>query len=359
MVRLGVPPPGRPELVAAVLSCMSYAACSALLSLANKAIFSAQKLNYPWSLLGVQSVVCALALGAYYAAALRRFPLRIALLRELLLPCSVFTFYIFTNARALRHISLPILSVIKSLAPMGIAAAERALFGEVIAMGTYGAMGIMLVANAVTVRNDIEFNAAGYVWALGNTVTNILYIVSLRYCVSAEHKNGEKALHLNVLLSLMIPPLALASGELPAFFHDFARTTRTFQLVFVLSCVLAAGIGASVFWVISATSGSTLSFVGAANKVVVIILGAVLFEVHISPAGWGGIALGVLGSIAFTASKTQLLLWGDRTPEGGSAGRGAGEKEDEQTLFIPDKEGSDISDVEESDTSPRPSRGRT
>jgi GDP-mannose transporter len=293
----------RSTSVQAVLACLSYASCSTMLNLANKAIFSDRKLNYPWSLLGIQSFVCALMLGAYYAITMRRFPLKTALLRELLLPCSVFALFIFTSARALRYISLPVLSVIKSFAPMGIAATERVLFGERIHAGTYVAMLIILVANLVTVLNDIEYSPVGYMWAALNTIANIIYVVSLRFCVSKNYKNGEKALHLNILLTAIFPPIAIAMGELPGFIVDFSLTSARFRLLFFFSCILAAGIGASVFWVLQSTSGSTLSFIGAANKVSVIILGAILFEVHISGAGWLGIFLGVLGSVAFTVSK--------------------------------------------------------
>jgi GDP-mannose transporter len=291
--------------VQAVLACLSYASCSTLLNLANKAIFSERRLNYPWSLLGIQSVACALMLGAYYAATTRRFPLKAALLRELLAPAGIFAVFIFTSARALRYISLPVLSVIKSFAPMGIAATELVLFSERIHTGTYVSMVIILAANLVTVLNDLEYSSVGYMWATLNTLANIIYVVSLRYCVSKKYKNGEKALHLNVLLSIIFPPVALAAGELPGFLVDFALTTVRFRFLFAFSCVLAAGIGASVFWVLQSASGSTLSFIGAANKVSVIILGAILFEVHINAAGWLGIFLGVVGSIAFTVSKIQ------------------------------------------------------
>jgi drug/metabolite transporter (DMT)-like permease len=225
------------------------------------------------------------------------------LLRELLVPCSVFAIFIYTSARALRYISLPILSVIKSLAPMGIAATERILFNDSIHASTYLAMAIILVANLVTVLNDIEFSPVGYMWAGFNTIANILYVVSLRFCVSKNYKNGDKALHLNILLTAIVAPIAIAMGELPGFLLDFSLTSARFRLLFFFSCVLAAGIGASVFWVLQSTSGSTLSFIGAANKVSIILLGAILFEVHISAAGWLGIFVSVLGSIAFTISK--------------------------------------------------------
>lgn len=289
----------------AVLACVSYASCSTALTLANKAIFSEADLNYPWTLLAIQSVVSAVALAAYYGARDRRWPVSRALLAELARPCAVFTAYIFTNARALRYISLPLLSVVKSLAPMGIAVAERALYGERLSAGTLLAMALILLSNAVTVASDVEFNAWGYIWAAANALFNVLYVVALRYYVTNKHSAGEKTLHNNVLISAIIVPTALAAGEGPGFLREFADTSARFRALFALSCALAVAIGASVFWVLRATSGSTLSFVGGANKVAVVILGALLFEARISAAGWVGVALGVAASIAFSVSKAR------------------------------------------------------
>lgn len=58
-----------------------------------------------------------------------------------------------------------------------------------------------------------------------------------------------------------------------------------------------------MFWVIRATSGSTLAFIGATNKVFVVTLGATLFDAKISLAGWVGVGLGTLAGFCFAASK--------------------------------------------------------
>lgn len=291
----------RPE---AVLACLSYAGCSTLLTLANKAIFSEARLNYPWMLLGVQSIVVTLMLLVYYGAFVGAHPLiQRELLRELLLPCLFFTMFIFTNACALRHISLPVLTVVKSLAPMGVALAERAVFRERVSLGTYGAMALIISGNAVTVVHDIEFNATGYMWAGLNVIMNVAYVVSLRYCLSDKFSSGMKTLHSNVLACSFIFPMAIAAGEYPGFFVEFGQTSLRFRSLYLLSCVLAAGIGASVFWVIQTASGSTLSFVGAANKVFVVILGAILFDAKISPAGWVGVGMGTLAGLCFAIAK--------------------------------------------------------
>lgn len=289
----------------AVLACCSYAGCSTLLTLANKAIFTESKLNYPWMLLGVQSVVVTLLLLIYYAADSSRPVLKRDLLRQMLLPCAFFTLFIFTNARALRYISLPILTVVKSLAPMGVALVERIVFKEQVSIGTYGAMALILSGNIVTVFHDIEFHAVGYMWACLNVAMNVAYVVSLRYCLSNKFSSGEKTLHSNILACTFIFPMAFLSGEFPGFFIEFAQTSLRFRVLFLLSCILAAGIGASVFWVIRTSSGSTLSFVGAANKVFVVILGAVLFNAKISQAGWVGVGMGTLAGFCFVLAKTR------------------------------------------------------
>lgn len=316
-----LPPP-----VVAVFACFSYAFCSTALTLANKAIFSEKALNYPWTLLAIQSLFSAFFLGLFYFVRDRRWPVKAPLLVELCRPCAVFAIYIFTNARALRYISLPLLSVLKSLAPMGIALVERILYNERLSAGTYGAMCLIILSNIVTMKNDVEFHFWGYVWATLNAVFNVLYVVFLRFYVTNKHSTGEKTLHNNILLSMIIVPTAFYAGEIPGFVQEFALTSVRFRVLFLLSCFLAVGIGASVFWVLAATSGSTLSFVGGANKVVVIVLGAILFEVHISPAGWTGVALGVAASVSFTlskalssraAAKPDILLGSDNEKENG------------------------------------------
>lgn len=290
----------------AVLACASYSGCSVLLTLANKAIFSENRLNFPWMLLGVQSIVVALLLLIFYSTDKSRSVLKRDLLREMFLPCIFFTSFIFTNARALRYISLPILTVIKSLAPMGVALVERVLFKERVSKGAYMAMALILCGNAVTVIHDMEFHLVGYSWAALNIVMNVSYVISLRYCLSDRFSSGEKTLHSNVIACGLIFPLAWINGEIPDFFIEFGKTSLRFRSLFLLSCLLAAGIGASVFWVIATSSGSTLSFVGATNKILVVVLGAIFFGAKLSGPGWIGVGVGTFAGFLFAFEKAKV-----------------------------------------------------
>lgn len=101
-------------------------------------------------------------------------------------------------------------------------------------------------------------------------------------------------------------PLAFASGELTSFVDAFATTSFSLRAVFLLSCLLCAGIGASIFWVVQTTSGSTLSFVGSCNKFVVVILGGMLFQANITPVGWLSVFFGILAGVVFAVAKANV-----------------------------------------------------
>ena len=292
----------------ALLACASYAFCSISLTLANKAIFSSRQLNYPWCVLLVQSLVVAMLLCVYFTsglagARLATNPIRKRLLKQLTIPTSFFILFIFSNARALRSVSLPVLTVVKSLAPLAVQLAERAVFRDAVSSGTYVAMFLIVLGNFVAASGDMAFHGSGYMWALFNILANVAYVVSLRYCLDDTYTPALKTLHSNILAILFITPVAIV-WEFEEFQIEFALTDIRFRILFLFSCLLAAGIGASVFWVLKATTGSTLSFVGATNKVIVVILGAVLFDSKVTARGWVGVALGVSAGGCFAVSKS-------------------------------------------------------
>lgn len=193
--------------------------------------------------------------------------------------------------------------MIKSLSPVGIAGVES-MQGIYVSRGTYFAMVLIVFANVVSVYYDVEYQPLGYLWSFANVCFNVVYVTMLRR-LECDASNIEKTLHNNFLLVMLTLPFGISSGDVLKFAAAFAATSTNFKAMYFISCALAAAIGATVFWVIQATSGSTLSFVGTSNKILVVALGAILFEVKISPHGWFGIILGVTASICFTVSKAQ------------------------------------------------------
>lgn len=285
------------------LACLAYIVTSTSLTLANKYIFSS-KLDYPWALLTFQSLTSAFLLSVVQLCR-RSSPLSLSLTRQIFFPCLLFTLYIFTNARALRSISLPILSVIKSLGPIAIALSERFLFGNRISALTVAAMVLIVVSNGVTALNDMDYNGVGYAWSFSNVIVNTCYVVSLRACLSNKFTAIQKTIHANLFAASMMLPLAMANKQLIPFLNELPKSSVFFRQIYMLSCVLAGCIGISIFWLIEVTSGSTLSFAGACNKFTVIVLGGILFETNISVICWISVMGGVVASILFGVSKLQ------------------------------------------------------
>lgn len=201
--------------------------------------------------------------------------------------------------------SLPVLSVLKSLAPMGIALAESAVFSEHISKPVALSMLLIVTSNVVTVVSIPESPLIGYIWAVSNVIVNILHVLSLRICLSADFSAIEKTLHSNLLAASFMLPFAVAGQEVIPFVYHLMEASLTFQIVFGMSCFLAAAIGASIFWLVQETSGSTLSFAGACNKIPVVILAGILFHTHITPQGWTGVFFGITAGVIFAVAKAR------------------------------------------------------
>mmetsp|Transcript_26918 Transcript_26918/g.65438 ORF Transcript_26918/g.65438 Transcript_26918/m.65438 type:complete len:270 (+) Transcript_26918:1-810(+) len=216
-----------------------------------------------------------------------------------------FVAFIFSNAEALRHMSLPVLTVFKSLAPMGVTIFERLFFKDTVAKEVYFSMALILLSTLITFASDLEFSVLGYTWAIVNVLANIGYLGSLRFFVSDSFTTVDKTIHSNLLALLPILPIAVLVGEVPEALYALRQTPIPFRLAFLLSGALTMALSASSFWCLSMTDGSTYSFVGGLNKIPIVLLGYWLFGARISSVGWVGIAMGVLAGIIFVKYKSR------------------------------------------------------
>mmetsp|Transcript_3893 Transcript_3893/g.6801 ORF Transcript_3893/g.6801 Transcript_3893/m.6801 type:complete len:475 (-) Transcript_3893:3916-5340(-) len=344
----------------AIWACICYSITNTLMTLLNKALFSRAEFNYPWFTLGAQNCVAALTL------ILLRFPivatprarklfskspltnssnhsqslstnipvsvseqqsdsdiesrllytnpntlkqfagrplLSTELIRQLIIPICAFVFFIFSNAMSLRYLSLPIVTVFKSLAPVAVTLLERSFFGDRFGTDMYVSMALVILSTVVTFAYDLEFSWVGYIWAIVNVVANVAYLFSLRFFVSERYGAFEKAFHSNVLSLLPIIPLSILSGELPAALTALKSSSLVFLLGFTLSGTVALFLVSSSFWVLSLANGATLSLLGSLNKIPIVLLGYFLFGAKMSFQGWIGVVLGLVAGAFFVQRK--------------------------------------------------------
>mmetsp|Transcript_9096 Transcript_9096/g.39994 ORF Transcript_9096/g.39994 Transcript_9096/m.39994 type:complete len:382 (-) Transcript_9096:271-1416(-) len=288
-----------------VIALVCYALCSITLNVANKAVFSAATFHYPWMTISIQSLMSVVILAG--AALISRpfgydVPLRASpqLVLELLRPSIFFTMFLVSNAYALHYMSLPMLTIFKSFAPLGITVCEAIFKHEGISRSMLFALLLMVMSNAVTITSDVEATLAGYISATCSVITNIAQLFSLRFGISQEWGVTEKAVWGNLLGALLTFPMAIYFGEVDTFKSSFVELSTPFKMLFFGSGVMGCLISFCMYWATSVTRGSYVSFVGASTKIPLVLLGYLIFDTQISVAGWVGISMGLAAGMVFT-----------------------------------------------------------
>lgn len=292
-----------------VLACCSYAASSTAVTILNKLVFSAAKFHYPWFTLAFQNIISVLLiLIAGFFRITNAGALNLELSRAIALPCVCFVAFIFTNAQALRYLSLPVLTVWKSLGPLAITVVEAVAFRVRFSRAVYLASALVAISAAVTAKFDIEYSPLGYTWAAANLAANVAYLVSLRVCLKNSRASSlDKTFHSNLLSLILIVPLSWASGETVSVLDALSRRSLGFKLCYVASGAVTTAVCASAFWTIQVTSGSTMSFIGGMNKIPIVIISLLVFDDNVSLMGWVGVALGIVAGIVFVRAKANAL----------------------------------------------------
>lgn len=292
---------------AGILACIWWAAQSVMLVLSNKAIFSQPLFDYPWLILTIQCTVVVFSCSL--VALFRRDPppLRILTMIDLLVPSGLFLLYSYSNARALRFISLPAFTVVKSLAPLGVTTVERLAFGNSIPAGVYLSLAVSILANIFTFDSASAISQTsmlGYAWSVFNVTTHIFYVLSLRYC-AGTYRATEKAFIANLLSIPIALAFAVANHEMTTFFHEIALLPISTRIPLVLSFALSAGCLISVLSAFEAASSDALRYLAQTNKIAIVLLGAVIFRTKFTPEAWFGVALALLSGFLFVYTKSK------------------------------------------------------
>lgn len=291
-----------------VLACTWWAAQSVTLVLSNKAVFAEPLFDYPWSIITVQCFVVVAALSLVALCRSEPPPLRYTACIDLLIPTLLFVLYHFSNARALRFISLPAFTVVKSLAPLGVTTVERVAFGDSIPSGVYAAMALALLANVFTFdsASAISYTSMrGYAWSVFNVTAHIFYVLSLRYC-AGHYRATDKALHTNLLALPVVMPMALLNHEVKSFLPEVVELSFSRKIPLVLSSALSAGCAISVLSAFEAASSDGLRYLAVTNKIAIVLLGAAIFRTKFTPLAWFGVLLAVLSGIFVRVREIQV-----------------------------------------------------
>jgi hypothetical protein len=294
---------------------LHWAAQAICLTLANKAVFSSALFDFPWTVLAIQSATVVVSLSALSALRGCRPRLGRRRVADMLLPASLFLLYQFSYARALRFISLPAYTVVKSAAPLAVTVVEALLFSEPMPGGVYLAILISAAANLLTFDTSVSHvSLRGYSWALFHVVVHIFYVLSLR-CCEEQYRATEKAYLVNLLSLPFALPLAVLNLETATFVPGVELLPSSMLLPLAASFGLSAGCAVSVLAAYEAASSDALRYLVLFNKSAVVLLGAYIFNSGLTSVGWTGVALSIASGYIFVYSKTKKIrAAGDALP---------------------------------------------
>lgn len=291
----------------ATAACLTYASSSVLLNLANKQQFSTgTDFDFPLAVLACQAAgtVVLLRLGGMLSIS-APVPLDFVLLRLLSPVTLLFAAMLWTSSRALHYTAVPVVTVFKNLAVVCVCAYEHVVYGEPVSCGLLAALVCMLSGSAVAALGDLDFDLVSLRWLLLNVLCTVLHVAAIRALSDATRATSASKTFHNQLLALVIFLLAAASqGELPRFAERLSAQSPIFKAGFAASIVLGLLINYASFWCLAVTSGTTYSFVGASNKIVLALLGHLFFRSRLTALGWAGIAFGLLAGLFYSMASS-------------------------------------------------------
>lgn len=198
----------------ALLACLCYATTSVLLSLTNKALFSAHSFDFPFSVLTSQALgtVILLRLGSALRVS-SRVSLDVSLLRKMAPITLMFAAMLGTSSRALRYSSVPVVTIFKNLSVVAVCAHERQTGQQPLTLGILASLALMLSGSIVAALGDMHFSMLSLRWLLLNVSCTVGHIIAIRSWLSSRASSTSKTYH-NQLVALAIFSIAaLIAGE--------------------------------------------------------------------------------------------------------------------------------------------------
>ncbi|KAG1680828.1 hypothetical protein FOA52_008161 [Chlamydomonas sp. UWO 241] len=271
-----------------VLPAIWYIFTSSALILLNKHALSSFGFTCPNSMLFFH---CALAVGLVKGAeateSVQLEPLRWKVVTIWFPVNLLFVGMIATSYLALQRIGIGMFTLLKNMANLLTIIGDWYFFGKTYNLKVWGSLLLMMASAAVGSFTDLQFDMAGYTWQMINCVFTAgyaLYLSNTMARVAPHTSNGERLsefsmVFYNNFLSLgPVLVLMVFFGEFGKLQQQPALSNPEFLGVALAGGLLGFGISFSSLWFLSRSSATIYSLTGSINKILVAVLGILLFN---------------------------------------------------------------------------------
>lgn len=310
-------------------SVMAFCLSSISMTVVNKYVVSGDHWNLNFFYLAVQSLVCIIAILICARLGLIKVNPFDPVKGKQWLPISVmFVGMLYTGAKSLQFLSVPVYTIFKNLTIIAIAYGEVIWFGgrvtslallsfvlivlsSVIAawsdIQTVFAAGV--VPKGVKVSTEQETLMAGYIWMALNVFCTAAYSLTMRLGIKRTgFKDWDTTYTNNILTTpiLIISSLLVEDWSTPNLQRNFPIETRNALLTgMIYSGLCGIFISYATPWCIRCTSATTYAMVGALNKLPIAISGFVFFGTRATLGNVSAIIVGFVSGLVYAAAKVR------------------------------------------------------
>ncbi|KAF7682954.1 GDP-mannose transporter [Astathelohania contejeani] len=280
-----------------------YLLSSLITTLANKYILTNLKLKMPFFLLAAQTFfILLLSSTLCYTQQVTLKTFNFQSFFAWLPNAVLLTLMVYTGMKALYYLPISLFTLFKNGSIIFVALAERVLFQKKIYPSTVVSFALIMASSVVGESTELIINTLGLSWMLLNILSTSAYVIFLKYTIDSENTSDTESIFYCNAISL--PLLA---------FFSFLLDTPDKRLIgeskyqiwvwIVISCISAFFTSYSTAWCLRLLSSTTLSMLGAINKLLVSISGIMFIgEENVSILKIGSLIAGTLGGLVY--SKT-------------------------------------------------------
>ncbi|KAJ3169453.1 GDP-mannose transporter into the lumen of the Golgi [Geranomyces variabilis] len=313
-----------PAFYAIVCYCVS----SILMTVTNKLVLSSYEFRLNFFLLAVQSLVCVLMLEGFLGAGLisrRKFKVDDA--KKWFIVSLALVAMIYTGARALAYLSIPLFTIFKNITIILIAYCERILLaGSPVTPLMLVAFAMMVSSSLIAGWSDLQSHGAikqtsgeaeispavAVAWMAANCATTAGFALLMKKKIKEVGFKEFDTVFYNNALSIPVLLVASLLTERSTGAATWAKYTanpeyegqmRGLMFGIILSGISSFGISYSTAWCMRVTSSTTYSMVGALNKLPIAVAGMLFFDDNVTLGGVCGVVIAFLAGIVYSHAK--------------------------------------------------------
>mmetsp|Transcript_13464 Transcript_13464/g.25739 ORF Transcript_13464/g.25739 Transcript_13464/m.25739 type:complete len:342 (+) Transcript_13464:211-1236(+) len=212
------------------------------------------------------------------------------------------TMQIFTSLKALPYVAIATVVVFRNTCTVIIAIIDYCFFGNKFNTMQMAALATTTVGMLVYAGQDINFDAVGYLWLVGNSVATISNTFWNKVFITRYTKELKIQTSYGVSLIQQIETLpivfvlAAANGEGGAYMA-YQPLDLAAKLTILATCAGGVLIGIAYPKCFSLLSGTSVVVASTANKAVSILIGMHLFGTRLSGMQVLGLSICIGGSL--------------------------------------------------------------